>query len=363
MCGRAACTLAPRQLAARYCGTRSNTGSKTTTSSAARKSGSDAPETSTSPCDPTDKANQQQQFETKPLVEGEANDKKPGWESAACEGTPSWHSCFRGDLSKYHQSYNTTPKQYLPVLVQDPKTGQRVFHVMQWGLVPAWHRGSPRDFDLTMFNARIEGILDKASPLVTDHFFCLPPLCIEEVDGFFEWEQSDDQERRQPFFIYSSDKANVARGRATPQDIDALKSDIQPLLMAGLWDVWQAKDPAVPPLYTFTIVTVPASAAFAPLHDRMPAILDTPEKVDAWLTPLPDATPSKNCQLLAWLSPSEALSWHPVSTKVGSIKAQGPELIKRVQSQREKKQRLASSMSMSEAVGCRLSRSACVINV
>lgn len=36
-------------------------------------------------------------------------------------------------------------------------------------------------------------------------------------------------------------------------------------------------------LYTFTIITLPAAASIRWLHHRMPAILSSPEQVDAWM--------------------------------------------------------------------------------
>ena len=41
--------------------------------------------------------------------------------------------------------------------------------------------------------------------------------------------------------------------------------------------------PSDEPLYSYTIVTVPADKTLTWLHDRMPAILRTPEEAAAWL--------------------------------------------------------------------------------
>lgn len=93
---------------------------------------------------------------------------------------------------------------------------------------------------------------------------------------------------------------------------------VQPVMFAGIYDVWHGKKGekfyssldhlsfATPhvnalnfsatatdakdgeteqsePLYSYTIVTVPADKTLTWLHDRMPAILRTSEEAAAWL--------------------------------------------------------------------------------
>ena len=39
--------------------------------------------------------------------------------------------------------------------------GEREIRLMQWGLIPSWHKGAAKEFSLNMFNARLDGIADK----------------------------------------------------------------------------------------------------------------------------------------------------------------------------------------------------------
>jgi putative SOS response-associated peptidase YedK len=56
----------------------------------------------------------------------------------------------------------------------------------------------------------------------------------------------------------------------------------RPFAIAGLWDRWY--DDAGKPLDSCTIITTSPNAALAPIHDRMPVILD-PDDYTAWLNP------------------------------------------------------------------------------
>src|ERR1035437_1670986 len=58
------------------------------------------------------------------------------------------------------------------------------------------------------------------------------------------------------------------------------RRDGAPLAFAGLWDGWRGPDGTV--LRTFAIITTPANATMARVHDRMPAILE-PGDWPAWL--------------------------------------------------------------------------------
>jgi putative SOS response-associated peptidase YedK len=58
------------------------------------------------------------------------------------------------------------------------------------------------------------------------------------------------------------------------------RQDGAPLAFAGLWEGWRGPGGAV--LRTFAIITTPANAIMAALHDRMPAILELADW-PAWL--------------------------------------------------------------------------------
>lgn len=48
--------------------------------------------------------------------------------------------------------------------------------------------------------------------------------------------------------------------------------DRAPMFFAGLWDGWRGPDGQV--IRSYAIITCPANETMAPIHDRMPVILE-----------------------------------------------------------------------------------------
>jgi len=85
--------------------------------------------------------------------------------------------------------------------------------------------------------------------------------CIVPAGGFYEWQHFEGQ--KQPYFIRMVNSGLLA--------------------FAGLWEKWESAEDE-DSLETFTILTTAANALIAPIHGRMPLILD-PEDYDLWLDP------------------------------------------------------------------------------
>jgi len=160
--------------------------------------------------------------------------------------------------------YNIAPTQLAPVIYKERH--QPAAKLMRWGLIPSWAKYE--SVGNALINARSETIESRtAFREAFKHRRCLIP-----ADSFFEWQERD--EKRQPFRVM-------------------LKSG-EPFCFAGLWDRW-IKPPAAGNFDTdldeapesetidsFTIITRPANAAIAPLHDRMPVIM-APNHYGWWL--------------------------------------------------------------------------------
>ena len=122
----------------------------------------------------------------------------------------------------------------------------------RWGLLPSWVK-DPNDFS-TLINARAETAAEKPSfRAAMRHRRCLIP-----ADGFIEWTGKRGSKR--PFHLKSPDLGLMA--------------------FAGLWEHWQGSDGSE--IETAVILTTEANGTVAPLHNRMPVIID-PEQFDAWL--------------------------------------------------------------------------------
>lgn len=194
-------------------------------------------------------------------------------------------------------SWNVAPTDSLPIVRYDAQAGERSLDLMRWGLVPYWSKDIKIGY--STINAKAEGI--DTRPAFREPFQrrrCLVPL-----DSFYEWQKIGNE--RQPFAVALSDRRLMA--------------------MAGLWDNWRS--PAGERLRSFTIVTTTPNPLLAPLHDRMPVILD-PEAWPLWLGEAP-ADADKLKALLAPY-PAEKMAAWPVSKRVGNVKNNDPSLIEPV---------------------------------
>jgi putative SOS response-associated peptidase YedK len=108
--------------------------------------------------------------------------------------------------------------------------------------------------------------------------------CLVPADAFYEWQKLDSK-RKQPFAI-------------------ALNNRV-PYAFAGLWDRW--KHPSTrESLESFSIITTDANQVVAPLHNRMPVILERKDyerwlgAVDPVQAPLDLLRPFPAGRMIAW---------------------------------------------------------------
>jgi putative SOS response-associated peptidase YedK len=185
--------------------------------------------------------------------------------------------------------YNLCPTQRLAVVTADP---HRRYRPMRWGFLPNWYK-SPSDGPL-LINARAETVAEK--PAFREA--ARQRRCLVPVSGFYEWHRT--KEARLPWY--------VARADGTP------------LVLAGIWQDWGPDH-----LPTLAIVTTHANAAMAPIHHRIPVVIEQ----DDWSLWLGEQ--GKGAALLMRPPAEEVLRFHRVSTNVNSNKAEGPELIEPIE--------------------------------
>lgn len=194
-----------------------------------------------------------------------------------------------GPLPNSKPSWNIAPTQSVPVVRYHSESGERRLDLLRWGLIPHWSKDKGRQ----PINARAETVASSGmfkGALAARR-------CIVPMTAFYEWVQTSKP--KQPF----------AFGR----------EDHQPLAMAGLWESW--KDPAGELVRTFTIITTTANATLAPVHDRMPVVLEA-EGWGTWLTE----------GVLALLRPAadDVLTRWKVSSRVNSVRNNGADLLEEV---------------------------------
>jgi putative SOS response-associated peptidase YedK len=189
--------------------------------------------------------------------------------------------------------YNIAPTQPIVVVRQALSGRGRELVPMRWGLIPAWAK-DPADFPLLIM-ARADGLADK--PAFRNAF--QRRRCLIPASGFYEW-QGRGKGRKQPFAIRPGSAELVA--------------------FAGLWETWVGNDGSE--IDTAAIVTTDCNDFLRPIHDRMPAVLDS-EDFDAWLSP--HADPEEAHSLLR-PAPEDLFACIPVSTRVNSVANDGPGL-------------------------------------
>src|SRR6185437_7505972 len=124
--------------------------------------------------------------------------------------------------------------------------------------------------------------------------------CLIPADGYYEWPASE--KRRRPHFIHRRDGG--------------------PIGLAGLAETWIG--PNGEELDTVAIVTAPASADLAMLHDRVPVTI-APGDFDRWL----DCGAHDADEAMALLKPpgEGEFVWHEVSTRVNRVANDDAQLI------------------------------------
>ena len=206
----------------------------------------------------------------------------PGDELAEIFGLP--------ERPQLEPRYNIAPTQAVPVVRMKTAGASRELALVKWGLVPSWAKNP--EAGARMINARAETVLDK--PAFRAAFKVR--RCLVLADGFYEWQRTPG--KKQPFHIRRCDQ--------------------KPFAFAGLWERWER---GAEPLETCTIITTTPNALLAPIHDRMPVILE-PEDLDSWLNP--ELTDVHRLASLLRPCAAEEMRAFRVSTRVNSPQNDGP---------------------------------------
>ncbi|MFW9976452.1 MAG: SOS response-associated peptidase [Candidatus Thorarchaeota archaeon] len=188
--------------------------------------------------------------------------------------------------------YNIAPSQSVSVIIENE--GRRMVE-MRWGLIPHWAKDSK--IGNKMINARVESLLSKGifKPALRSR------RCLILADGFYEWQMIGKVKK--PMHI-------------------RLKSR-EPFAFAGLFENWRSPTEKI--IQSCTIITTTSNDLMAPIHDRMPVILERTDEAD-WLT----AESTDPTTLVELLKPYESapLEAYEVSTFVNSPANEGSECIR-----------------------------------
>lgn len=194
-------------------------------------------------------------------------------------GMPSWPSI--------QARYNVAPSATLDVVVRNSESDALDHLEGHWGLVPPWAK--PGQFSSPLINARSETVWEKPSfrNLIKHQRVCVP------VNGFYEWHR--EKSTKVPYFI--SPAASSAMFIAGIYQRSADRTDI-------------------------TLLTTAANQLMAPVHHRMPVIIDV-ENVAEWLF---NDDPTTLDQLMQPAA-NDVLQVLQVSDHVNNARNEGPECV------------------------------------
>jgi putative SOS response-associated peptidase YedK len=188
--------------------------------------------------------------------------------------------------------YNIAPTQEVAA-IRSSEAGNRECVMLRWGLVPFWAKDP--SIGNRMINARAETVAEK--PAYRNAY--KHRRCVVLADGFYEWQKRGDS--KTPYFISLAGNG--------------------PFALAALWEDWTDRDSGES-LQTTTLITTDANDFMAPLHHRMPVILQA-ESASEWLAGahgLLDDVAAITPPLQAW----------PVDQRVNNARNEGEELIRPV---------------------------------
>ena len=190
------------------------------------------------------------------------------------------------------QRFNVAPTDEVAGVLEHH--GERVIEPFRWGLVP-WYAADRKDA-ARLINARAETV--ETSPAFRTSF--AKRRLIIPAAAFYEWHRVDG--RRDPYAVR--------------------RRDGEPLALAGVWAVWREPETGER-IYTCSILTTLPNGLLAPIHNRMPVILD-PADWERWLAA---ETPVRDLRPLLVPFAAEALDAYPVSKAVSNVRNDGAELL------------------------------------
>jgi putative SOS response-associated peptidase YedK len=202
-----------------------------------------------------------------------------------------------GESVAVRPRYNVAPTDEVLAVTTD-RDGIPRGELLRWGLVPSW-ASSPKLQAGALINARVETAADKpAFRTAYARYRCLIP-----ADGFYEWQRRD------------------APAGGPKRAFHITRDDGVPFAFAGLWSIWHG--PGDETLRSCTILTRPANAAIAPLHDRMPVILDPAHEAD-WLD---TATPPGALEAILAGLPAQRTTVREVGPAVNDARHDAPDCL------------------------------------
>lgn len=207
------------------------------------------------------------------------------------------------EVEDFPPRYNIAPTQ--PILIiagdvprapGDNRSNRRVL-LVRWGLIPSWVKDLEK-FPL-LINARSESAAEKNSFRAAMRH----RRVLIAASGFYEWYRAPKELKQKP----------------VPYWIRPARGGI--VAFAGLMETYMSPDGAE--VDTGAILTTHANQAIAPIHDRMPVVIE-PQDFDRWL----DCKSNEPRDVADLLKPADQDFFEAihVSDRVNKVANAGPDL-------------------------------------
>ena len=201
--------------------------------------------------------------------------------------------------------FNIAPSATITIL--NERNEQRVLGSSIWGLIPSWAKDPSIGQKLS--NARSETVWEKPSfrSSIRSSRVVVP------VDGFYEWSPA------------RKDGPRGSSGRPLKEPHYFSRQDGETMLLAGISARWQNPLDPTDERSTVCLLTTSANATMAPIHHRMPVILQV-DDVEHWLTASKEDSQDELTELLR-PCPDDVLHERIVSTEVNNARNEGEHLL------------------------------------
>lgn len=160
-----------------------------------------------------------------------------------------WFQVMWPDEAQYIPQIMTAPTDNLPVITASKPN---VIQCFRFGLIPSWAKDTK--IGLFNLNARSETLLEKPSFKKLVH----RQRCIAIASAYYDWKTEGKKKTLFKFWL----KEEPYFG------------------MAALWDAWLSPEGELLP--SFSIITTRPNALVAPIHHRMPVLLNRNSQMQ-WL--------------------------------------------------------------------------------
>ena len=173
------------------------------------------------------------------------------------------------------------------------RDGRRVLERMRWGIVPAFHQGTIKQWRAATYNTR-DDTVEKSGlwRKIWKRNRCLIP-----VSGFYEWYHTPGAKKGTPPQPYYFTDAHGAPA----------------LSIAGIFDRWNDPENEGREMLSCSMLTTAPNPHIAKVHDRQVVTLG-PDQFSAWL----DGSVGTETLVPA---PEEAIRYWPVSKRINKVSA------------------------------------------